>query len=178
MTNLQSLEFFVPEIILVIIVIAALITDLFLKKSKTDLIGWVLGIGLIVVALSIINLRHVPPTTLFLDMIVIDPFSSFIKIVIILSTLLVIVASWNNHELNDYRKGEYFTIMGIMVIGLFLMSSSVDIIMLYISIEVVSIMSFVLAAYLKLDTRSNEAGLKYVIYGAFSSGVMLSLIHI
>ena len=173
MTNLQSLEFFVPEIILVIIVIAALITDLFLKKSKTDLIGWVLGIGLIVVALSIINLRHVTPTTLFLDMIVIDPFSSFIKIVIILSTLLVIVASWNNHELNDYRKGEYFTIMGIMVIGLFLMSSSVDIIMLYISIEVVSIMSFVLAAYLKLDTRSNEAGLKYVIYGAFSSGVML-----
>ncbi|SVA48912.1 uncharacterized protein METZ01_LOCUS101766, partial [marine metagenome] len=173
MTNLQSLEFFVPEIILVIIVIAALITDLFLKKSKTDLIGWVLGIGLIVVALSIINLRHVPPTTLFSDMIVIDPFSSFIKIVIILSTLLVIVASWNNHELNDYRKGEYFTIMGIMVIGLFLMSSSVDIIMLYISIEVVSIMSFVLAAYLKLDTRSNEAGLKYVIYGAFSSGVML-----
>ena len=173
MTNLQSLEFFVPEIILVIIVIAALITDLFLKKSKTDLIGWVLGIGLIVVALSIINLRHVPPTTLFLDMIVIDPFSSFIKIVIILSTLLVIVASWENHELNNYRKGEYFTIMGIMVIGLFLMSSSVDIIMLYISIEVVSIMSFVLAAYLKLDTRSNEAGLKYVIYGAFSSGVML-----
>ena len=87
MTNLQSLEFFVPEIILVILVIAALITDLFLKKSKTDLIGWVLGIGLIVVALSIINLRHVPPTTLFSDMIVIDPFSSFIKIVIILSLI-------------------------------------------------------------------------------------------
>ncbi len=173
MTNLQSLEFFVPEIILVITVIAALITDLFLKKSKTDLIGWVLGIGLIVVGLAVINLSHVPPTTLFLDMIVIDPFSSFIKIVIILATLFVIVASWSNHELNDYRKGEYFTIMGIMVIGLFLMASSIDIIMLYISIEVVSIMSFILAAYMKLDTRSNEAGLKYVIYGAFSSGVML-----
>ena len=173
MTNLQSLEFFVPEIILVITVITALITDLFLKKSKTDLIGWVLGIGLIVVALAVINLSHVPPTTLFLDMIVIDPFSSFIKIVIILATLFVIVASWSNYELNDYRKGEYFTIMGIMVIGLFLMASSIDIIMLYISIEVVSIMSFILAAYMKLDTRSNEAGLKYVIYGAFSSGVML-----
>tara|TARA_B100000683_G_scaffold96479_1_gene95182 strand:- start:24 stop:1283 length:1260 start_codon:yes stop_codon:yes gene_type:complete len=95
------------------------------------------------------------------------------KIVIIIPTLLIIVASWVNDELEKYRKGEYFTIMGIMVMGLFLMTSSVDIIMLYISIEVVSIMSFVLAAYLKLDTRSNEAGLKYVIYGAFSSGVML-----
>ena len=173
MTNLQSLEFFIPELILTITILAALITDLFVKKSKTNMIGWVLGVGLIVVGLSVHNLSSVPPTTLFLDMIVIDPFSSFMKIVIILSTLLVIVASWVNDELEKYRKGEYFTIMGIMVMGLFLMTSSVDIIMLYISIEVVSIMSFVLAAYLKLDTRSNEAGLKYVIYGAFSSGVML-----
>ena len=173
MTNLQSLEFFIPELILTIIILAALITDLFVKKSKTNMIGWVLGVGLVVVGISVHNLSSVPPTTLFLDMIVIDPFSSFMKIVIILSTLLVIVASWVNDELEKYRKGEYFTIMGIMVMGLFLMTSSVDIIMLYISIEVVSIMSFVLAAYLKLDTRSNEAGLKYVIYGAFSSGVML-----
>ena len=173
MTNLQSLEFFIPELILTITILAALITDLFVKKSKTNMIGWVLGVGLVVVGLSVHNLSSVPPTTLFLDMIVIDPFSSFIKIVIILSTLMVIVASWVNDELEKYRKGEYFTIMGIMVMGLFLMTSSVDIIMLYISIEVVSIMSFVLAAYLKLDTRSNEAGLKYVIYGAFSSGVML-----
>ena len=173
MTNLQSLEFFIPELILTITILAALITDLFVNKSKTNMIGWVLGVGLVVVGLSVHNLSSVPPTTLFLDMIVIDPFSSFMKIVIILSTLLVIVASWVNDELENYRKGEYFTIMGIMVMGLFLMTSSVDIIMLYISIEVVSIMSFVLAAYLKLDTRSNEAGLKYVIYGAFSSGVML-----
>jgi NADH-quinone oxidoreductase subunit N len=173
MTNFQSLEFFVPELILVITILAALITDLFLKKSKTDLIGWVLGIGLVIVGLSVLNLSSVPATTLFSDAIVIDPFSSFMKIVIIISTLLVIAASWSNKELENYRKGEYFTIMGIMVLGLFLMTSSVDIIMLYVSIEVVSIMSFILAAYLKLDTRSNEAGLKYVIYGAFSSGVML-----
>ena len=173
MTNLQSLEFFIPELILTITILAALVTDLFVKKSKTNIIGWVLGVGLVAVGLSIYNLSFVHPTTLFSDMIVIDPFSSFMKIVIVISTLLVIVASWVNNELNKYRKGEYFTIMGIMVIGLFLMTSSVDIIMLYISIEVVSIMSFVLAAYLKLDTRSNEAGLKYVIYGAFSSGVML-----
>ena len=173
MTNFQSLEFFVPELILVITILAALIADLFLKKSKTDLIGWVLGIGLVIVGLSVLNLSSVPATTLFSDAIVIDPFSSFMKIVIIISTLLVIAASWANKELENYRKGEYFTIMGIMVLGLFLMTSSVDIIMLYVSIEVVSIMSFILAAYLKLDTRSNEAGLKYVIYGAFSSGVML-----
>ena len=53
------------------------------------------------------------------------------------------------------------------------MVSTVDLIMVYLSIEIVSIMSFVLAGYLKQNTRSNEAGLKYVVYGAFSSGIML-----
>ena len=60
-----------------------------------------------------------------------------------------------------------------MTLGLFLMVSAVDLIMVYLSVEIVSIMSFILAGYLKQNTRSNEAGLKYVIYGAFSSGVML-----
>ena len=106
-------------------------------------------------------------------MIVLDPFSSFIKIIILIATLLVIIASWNSDELSKYGKGEYFTVLAIMVFGLFLMATSVDMLMLYVSIEIVSIMSFILAGYLKLETRSNEAGLKYVIYGAFSSGVML-----
>ena len=53
------------------------------------------------------------------------------------------------------------------------MVSSIDLIMVYLSIEIVSIMSFVLAGYLKQNTRSNEAALKYVVYGAFSSGIML-----
>ena len=63
--------------------------------------------------------------------------------------------------------------LGIIVLGLFLMVSAVDLVMVYLSIEVVSIMSFILAGYLKQNTKSNEAGLKYVVYGAFSSGIML-----
>ena len=60
-----------------------------------------------------------------------------------------------------------------MVFGMFLMASAIDLITVYLSIEVVSLMSFILAGYLKNDPRSNEASLKYVIYGAFSSGIML-----
>ena len=69
--------------------------------------------------------------------------------------------------------GEYFTLLGIVTFGSFPMVSSIDLVMVYISIEIVSIMSFVLAGYLKQNTRSNEAALKYVVYGAFSSGIML-----
>ena len=90
-----------------------------------------------------------------------------------MATIFVSIVSLQSGELKDYRKGEYFTLLGIIVFGLFLMVSTVDLIMVYISIEIVSIMSFVLAGYLKQNTRSNEAGLKYVVYGAFSSGIML-----
>ena len=112
-------------------------------------------------------------TTLFTDSIVLDPFSTFFKIVIIIATILVAIFSLYSKELDDYRMGEYFTLLGIITFGLFLMVSSIDLVMVYLSIEIVSIMSFVLAGYLKQNTRSNEAALKYVVYGAFSSGIML-----
>ena len=172
MTNLQSLDLFWPELIITGVILTALIVDLCIEKSKSDVVGWVLVIGLLITAIAIWN-QDKTTTTLFTDMIVLDPFATFFKLLIILSTLLVAVVSWQNNELDEYRKGEYFTLLGILVLGLFLMASSIDLIMVYISIEVVSIMSFILAGYLKLDTRSNEAGLKYVVYGAFSSGIML-----
>ena len=81
--------------------------------------------------------------------------------------------SFNSSELVGYRKGEYYTIMSIMAFGLVMMTSAIDVLMFYVAIEIVSIMSFFLAGYLKRNPNSNEASLKYVIYGAFSSGVML-----
>ena len=81
--------------------------------------------------------------------------------------------SLNSDELKSVRTGEYYTLMAAMVLGMSLMASSVDLIMIYLSIEVVSIVSFILAGYLRTQVRSNEAALKYVIYGAFSSGLML-----
>ena len=172
MTNLQSLSFYYPELILTGVILGAIIYDLTIDKSKSGNVGWVLVAGLIAVA-GAICLQEARITTLFTDSIVLDPFASFFKLIVILATIFVSIVSLQSGELEDYRKGEYFTLLGIIVFGLFLMVSTVDLIMVYLSIEIVSIMSFVLAGYLKQNTRSNEAGLKYVVYGAFSSGIML-----
>ena len=172
MTNLQSLSFYYPELILTVVILGAIIYDLTIHQSESGKVGWVLIAGLIAVA-GAICLQDDRVTTLFTDSIVLDPFASFFKLLIILATIFVSIVSLQSGELKDYRKGEYFTLLGIIVFGLFLMVSTVDLIMVYISIEIVSIMSFVLAGYLKQNTRSNEAGLKYVVYGAFSSGIML-----
>ena len=172
MTNLQSLSFYYPELILIGVILAAIIYDLTIHKSKSGNVGWVLVAGLVVVA-GAIYFQEQRVTTLFTDSIVLDPFASFFKLIVILATIFVSIVSLQSGELKEYRKGEYFTLLGIIVFGLFLMVSTVDLIMVYLSIEIVSIMSFVLAGYLKQNTRSNEAGLKYVVYGAFSSGIML-----
>ena len=172
MTNLHSLSFYYPELILIGVILAAIIYDLTIHKSKSGNVGWVLVAGLIVVA-GAIYFQEQRVTTLFTDSIVLDPFASFFKLIVILATIFVSIVSLQSGELKEYRKGEYFTLLGIIVFGLFLMVSTVDLIMVYLSIEIVSIMSFVLAGYLKQNTRSNEAGLKYVVYGAFSSGIML-----
>ena len=175
MNNLQSLSYFYPELLLTVVIVVAIIYDLLLKSEESGKVGWVLVFGLLAVAFAIFQQDSLPfkTTTLFTDAIVLDPFASFFKMIIILATILVSIISLHNDELKKYRKGEYFALLGIVTFGLFLMVSSIDLVMVYLSIEIVSIMSFVLAGYLKQNTRSNEAALKYVVYGAFSSGIML-----
>ena len=172
MSNLNSLSYFWPELILTGTVLVAVVADLFYRKDDSFKVAWwVLG-GLI---LTIVAIRTggSAVTDLFMGTIALDPFAEFFKVLILLSTVLVILMSFKSDELKNYSVGEYFSILAIMALGLFLMASAIDILMVYISLEIVSIMSFFLAGYLKKSQLSNEASLKYVIYGAFSSGIML-----
>ena len=172
MSNLNSLAHYWPELILTVTILVAVISDLIYRREHSiNVAWWVLG-GLTLTLFSVrmggSNVSH-----LFMGTVASDPFSNFFKVLIILSTALVILMSFNSNELKDYRLGEYFSILTILSFGLFLMVSAIDILMVYLAIEIVSIMSFFLAGYLKKNPHSNEASLKYVIYGAFSSGIML-----
>ena len=172
MNNLNSLVFFWPELLMSVTIITAILADLFYsKKDSFKVVYWSLG-GMFLTYIAI-RLQNIEPTSLFMGTVAHDPFSQFFKILILISTAIVMLMSLVSGELKKYRMGEYFSIMTIMTFGLFLMTSSIDILMVYLAIEIVSIMSFFLAGYLKRNSLSNEASLKYVIYGAFSSGIML-----
>ena len=172
MNNLNSLVFFWPELLLSVTIITAILADLFYsKKDSFKVVYWSLG-GMFLTYIAI-RLQNIEPTSLFMGTVAHDPFSQFFKILILISTAIIMLMSLVSDELKKYRMGEYFSIMTIMTFGLFLMTSSIDILMVYLAIEIVSIMSFFLAGYLKRNSLSNEASLKYVIYGAFSSGIML-----
>jgi len=173
MSNFHSLTLYWPELILTATIIITIIADLFDDNKSSNRSAILVLVGLILTQLAIYLQGSGTVTTLFMNNLAFDPFATFFKSLVILTTILVIFISIKSNELANYRTGEYFSLMAIMVFGMFLMVSSIDLIMIYLAIEIVSITSFVLAGYLRGDLRSNEAALKYVIYGAFSSGIML-----
>ncbi|HIA28779.1 MAG TPA: NADH-quinone oxidoreductase subunit N [Candidatus Marinimicrobia bacterium] len=173
MDNFQSIKLFIPELVLVGTMLIGIIADLFYQREQSFRVGfWVIA-GLAIAALALFLTPAGESITLFMGTIVIDPFARMFKFVFLLATTVIILISLKTDELKSVRTGEYYVLITAMTLGMFLMASSVDLIMIYLSIEVVSIVSFILAGYLKTQVRSTEASLKYVIYGAFSSGIML-----
>ena len=173
MNNIQSLSYFIPEFVLIGTILMMVVVDLFIRKRESHQVGlWLLG-GLFLTLLSFQIVPKLDVTPLFMNTLAFDPFARFFKILVLIATGIIILMSVESEELSSVRTGEYYMLLGIMVFGMFLMASAIDLIMVYLAIEIVSIVSFVLAGYLKDNKRSNESALKYVIYGAFSSGLML-----
>ena len=171
---LDNLSKFIPETILTVSILVIFIVELFFKK-KTRISGWIALIGIIITFIFTILQMAFPKQSLFFNMIVIDPFSSFFKLIFLLSGFLIILFSFLSEEVRttEYRTQEYFALILSLTLGGFFMASSINLLMMYLSLELVSLSSYIMAGYFKKQKRSSEAALKYVIYGAVSSGLML-----
>ncbi len=112
-------------------------------------------------------------TDQFADSIAVDGLAVFFKLALGLTLLLVIASSVHYFRDIPIGRGELYSLLVLITIGLSFMAASTDLVMIYMSIELVSIGSYVLAGYLKTDRRSNEAALKYFLFGAVCSAVML-----
>ena len=171
---LDSLSKFLPELTLSVFILVLLIVELFSKK-KSNISGIIAFIGLAVTWLFTVQQNNLGAQVNFFGMVAIDPFAYFFKILLLLSGLLIILFSFLSDDIKkiNYKTQEYFTLILTLTLGGFLMVSSVNLLMMYLSLEMVSLSSYILAGYLKKQQRSNEAALKYVIYGGVSSGIML-----
>jgi NADH-quinone oxidoreductase subunit N len=112
---------------------------------------------------------------LFSGMLVVDPLGAAFKLILVAAGLLTVLAFTfrNSRELHGLGQGELFALVLALVLSSMLLAASSDIVMLYLALEMVSITSYVMVAYLKGDRMSNEASLKYVLFGAASTGTML-----
>ena len=170
---INSINLFLPETTLAVTFLLAMILDVIFKKSK-NIAGYVAIVGLVITSIFLF-LQTGVNFKAFANLLVIDSYGQFFKFIVLLSSFIVIIFSFFSKELyNAHTKlGEYFTLIIGMTFGMFLLVGSSNLIMIYLAIETMSLSSYILAGYTKEVKRASEASLKYVIFGAVSSGIMI-----
>lgn len=170
--NISSLGLALPEIILTVGILVIVILDLVLSGDNRELMTGLTVVTLVAALFSIIDLYGQPSQALFVGMLALDPFSLYFKLLVVVTTLVVIVFGLQSSDI-DHKYAEFYAVFLTVGLGGFLMASASNLLMMYLALELVSIPSFILVGYQKHVRRSNEAALKYVVYGGVSSGVML-----
>jgi NADH-quinone oxidoreductase subunit N len=165
----MNYQLLLPEIFLFLWAILILILDFFWKKGKQNL-GYLALAGIaITMFLSLISKNGV----LFGGMFLADSFSSFFNFIFLLCGFLTIFSSIDSVRKLSSSQGEYFALFLLSMVGMMFLASAGELITLYVALELTTISLYVLAAYLKNDLKSSEAGLKYLILGGISSGILL-----
>jgi NADH-quinone oxidoreductase subunit N len=172
LNTVESFAYIVPELVLICAILVIFIGDLFVTQKER------LGeVALVAVAFSLLSLAWwVAPREdawLFSRMTVHDQFGVFFKVVFALATLATVWMSISSKEVQRTYQGEYYGLLLSSTLGLFFMATSTNLLMAYLSLEFVSLTSYVLTGYLRHNRRSGEASLKYLIYGGVASGTMI-----
>lgn len=169
--NIASLRMFYPELLLTAAALAVVIVDLVSQKK-----AWLGEIALVSTALTVLLIGIEPMSGgawLFSRMLVYDSFAFFFRALIALAALVAVWMSIGSEEVHKCEQGEYYAVLLASTLGMFLMAESTNLLMAYLALEFVSLTSYVLTGILKHNRRSQEAALKYLIYGGVASGTMI-----
>lgn len=162
-----------PEVIVTVTLCVVLIVHLIDRKNMQ--IMTLLSIAGLFAAFYVLTESIGTNNSTFSGMLSVDPFAIFFKIVIVFATIVVVMMSRFSDEINaEYRTiGEYYFLLLSMCLGMMFMVGSSNLLMMYLTLEMSSLSSYVASGFTRKAKDSSEASLKYLLYGAFSSGVML-----
>ena len=174
----QTAEFIMPEVILTLFGCIALVLDVMLPRARKRVVGMVslAGVGFSLVSMGLLYNKvsgTETPKTAFFDMIVVDNYAVVFKLIFLVGAGLSILLSLRYLDAENEQRGEYYSLILFSVVGMMFMASGVDLLTLFISLELMAISVYILVGFLKRDQKSNEASMKYFLLGAFSSGVLL-----
>ena len=172
MTLSQTLALLSPELVLVIAGLVVLALDLIWRDDKKEWLPYVALAGL-GVALAAIFAQWGREALLFAGLYTVDSFAFFFKVIAVVSTGLVVLSAIEFMRGRTPYRGEFYSLLLFATLGIGLIASATDLIMIYVAIELLSITSYILTGYLRQDPKSNEAAIKYFLYGAAASAVML-----
>jgi NADH-quinone oxidoreductase subunit N len=168
-----NLSFIIPEIFISLSVMFLLILGVF-KKNSFELIHNLSIIVLLITGVIVFNeTLDIEKILLFNGSVVIDYLSSFMKIITLLAAFIVLAISKNYLDNFKISKIEYPILILSSVLGMMVMISSNDLIVFYMGLELQSLALYVLATFNRNNLKSSEAGLKYFVLSALSSGLLL-----
>ena len=167
-----------PEIVLTLFGLGILLIDFLIQEKRDKYLNAVtalVGLGMAGVQLvrfwrgSLLPL----PYSGFGGAFALDSFAIYFKLIVLVATALVVLISVRYLEIEEAHFGEYYALLLFSVVGMMFMASGRDLIVLFISLELMALCEYVLTGFLRGNRRSNEAAMKFFLLGAFSSGLLL-----
>ncbi len=168
---IDNLNIIFPEIFLSLSIFSILMVGVFVRKSFNLIFN--LTSIIIIVTITIILTSPNFEEKIFLDSFIRDAFSNYFKVLILLSSLVVLNSSRNFIIDNKLDKFEYPIIILLSILGMFFMVSANDLILFYLGLELQSLSLYILASIDRDNVRSTESGIKYFVLSALSSGLLL-----
>jgi NADH-quinone oxidoreductase subunit N len=170
---LNDLALFAPELALIATMLLAILADLIFRRTA-QVVPAVVMAGFALAGALVIG-QIGTSASIFSSMLAVDSFAVFFKLIVILTGLLVVVFSLGSAELNAGMRqtGEYYALLTAAALGMLLMAGASNVLMMYLALELSSLCSYLLTGFTREAPDSSEASLKYVIFGAFSSGLMI-----
>ena len=164
-----------PEIILTLVIATVLVADLFLDQSRKWLLSNIAAFGLVAAMVPILSLAlsDTDVRSMVGGAYVVDNFALVLKALFLGVGFVVLLMSINYVEDGDYYEGEFYFLILCSLLGMVVMSSSRDLITIFVALETLSIPAYMLAGWRKRDLKSNEASLKYYLLGVLASAIML-----
>ncbi len=166
-------QLLMPELVIALTLLIVLVFDLFDSISKTVL-GWMTIVGAAIALWVSIQMHQAGiGGTQFNQMFKVDNFSLFFNMIFLVSTILVVLISMSYLDRGDRKQGPYYLLILLATLGMMLMAAGNELIIVFLGLELMSLSLYVLAGYFRENPASSEAGMKYLLLGAFASAFFL-----
>ena len=172
MPPIDDLLRILPEVVLAAFGILVMVLEPFLGPSGKRALGPLAFVGtLAALAATVVQAAH--PGHAFGRLLVVDTFSVFLHFLLILITALTVLASLRYLERENINHAEFYALLLFGAVGMGIMASANELVMIFLGLETSSLASYVLIAFRRTDEKATEAGLKYFLLGSFATGFLL-----
>jgi len=176
--TLSDYSMSLPVILLTLFALGILLMDLLIPtewkwfNALTAFIGVLFSTAAVYVRIQRpLDAAGLPAQTAFMNAMLLDHFAIYFWYLFLGGAAIAILMSVRYLEIEHEHHGEFYALILFSVVGMMCMAAGIDIVLIFIGLELMAISTYVLVGFLRSDRRSNEAALKYLLLGAFSSGI-------